>query len=218
MKQLKTGDILLFSEHPSSCWMHCLDLTIKCCTCSKYSHSAIVVKDPPWAPHLKGMFVWESSWHGTKDPQDNEVKFGVQLTPITFYTEHYPGKVSIFVREYNGSLFNDNTLKRIHKHVYKHKYDDRARDWVAACFRKNINRQTDVFTCSAFVSYILTSLGILKLNTNWTIVRASDLSSVSTYLEWNIDYEKDKYIGSYQEKNKINYTKKYTLIEKPLKE
>ena len=93
---LKTGDLLLFSEQPTNCFMKTLDCCIKKCTKSRYSHAALVIVDPPWAEHCKGTFVWESSYHGTKDPQDNEVKFGVQLTPIELYTKSYPGKVSIW--------------------------------------------------------------------------------------------------------------------------
>ena len=54
--------------------MCCLDQVIKTCTRSRYSHSALVVVDPPWSTSLKGVFVWESTWHGTPDPQDGIVE------------------------------------------------------------------------------------------------------------------------------------------------
>lgn len=115
MELLKTGDILLFSELPTSLWMSCLDRIIKTCTNSKYSHSALVIVDPPWAPALKGTFVWESSWHGTPDPQDNEVKFGVQLTPLDFYIKQYPGRVSIYARQIAHILFSRHVSRRFSK-------------------------------------------------------------------------------------------------------
>jgi hypothetical protein len=210
MEGLKTGDILLFNEKPSSCPMAILDCLIKKCTCSKYSHAALVVVDPPWAPNLKGKFVWESSWHGTPDPQDSFVKFGVQLTPLTFYTEQYPGQVSIWVREGNSNFFGADTLIRIHKMVYRHKYDDRPKDWCAALFKKPIPRQTDVFTCSAFVSFILTSVGVLSLKTPWTIITAAELSCKCSMLEWQVEYGNERHLGDYN--NARNVHKHYTEI------
>ena len=178
MESLKTGDLLLFSELPSSCCMSCLDCLIKKCTKSKYSHSALVVVDPPWEPKLKGTFVWESSWHGTPDPQDDTIKFGVQLTPLTFYTERYPGRVSIWVRhQVEKSVFDAQSLINIHKTVYKKLYDTRPSDWCLAAMCLRTTRQTDSFTCSAFVSYVLTQQKILGANTCWTTISAAELSS-----------------------------------------
>jgi hypothetical protein len=200
MNELKTGDLLLFSEFPSMCLMSALDYMIKCCTCSKYSHAALIVVDPPWAPSLKGTFVWESSWHGTKDPQDDLVKLGVQLTPLQFYTQQYPGSVAIYVRKGSSKYFTDAVLKRVHKMVYKHKYDDRPKDWLAACFKRKIERQTEVFTCSAFVSYVLTSIGVLSLETDWTIMSAASLSKNGTDIVWNVKYGRDTYLGTYSQR------------------
>ena len=127
-----TGDILLFDERPNMCCMATLDSLIQCCTRSKYSHCALVVVDPPFAPQCKGTFVWESSWHGTKDPQDDKVKFGVQLTPIELYTEHYPGAVTVYRRQPMSTntrqMFSDDALKAVHKKVYLHGYDTRPKD------------------------------------------------------------------------------------------
>lgn len=181
MESFKTGDLLLFSELPSSWCMSCLGCLIKKCTKSKYSHSALVVVDPPWEPTLKGTFVWESSWHGTPDPQDDTIKFGVQLTPLTFYTERYPGRVSIWVRhQVEKSVFDAQSLLNIHKTVYKKTYDTRPRDWCLAAMCRRTTRQTDSFTCSAFVSYVLTQLQILGDNTCWTTISAAELSSSRT--------------------------------------
>ena len=194
--KLNTGDILLFDERPNMCCMAGLDTLIKCCTRSKYSHCALVVVDPPFAPQCKGTFVWESSWHGTADPQDNTVKFGVQLTPVAFYTDNYPGIVTIYRRrpilEKTRRLFSDEALTAIHKKVYLHGYDTRVKDWCSALFKKRIQRQTDVFTCSAFVSFVLTELEILEAETPWTIVSAADLSSrASSLVEWRFWYDRD---------------------------
>jgi len=194
MNELKTGDLLLFSEHPYECCMGLLDCCIKCCTGSKYSHAALVVVDPPWAPSCKGTFVWESTWHGTKDPQDSLVKFGVQLTPLEFYTKHYPGIVSIYVRD----GVEIASITAIQTTVYGHKYDTRPKDWCAALFKTPIPRQTDVFTCSAFVSYVLTMAGVLAKDTSWTTVSAEDLSNNSV-LQWAKVYGNVSFLGTYSQ-------------------
>jgi len=198
MENLQTGDVLLFSELPTECCMGFLDCCIKCCTRSKYSHSAIVVVNPPWAPQCKGTFIWESSYHGTRDPQDNDIKFGVQLTPLKFYTEQYPGTVQIYMRK--GIGIDEKILCDIHKNVYRHGYDTRPRDWCCALFKQKIQRQTDVFTCSAFVSYVLTMCGILDKNTSWTTITAAELSSTHeqrSLLKWNIPLGTDTFLGTF---------------------
>ena len=198
MEKLNTGDILLFSELPSECCMGFLDCCIKCCTVSKYSHSAMVIKNPPWAPQCTGTYVWESSYHNTKDPQDNQIKFGVQLTPLEFYTKEYPGSVQIYRRK--GIDIDDETLCAIHQDVYCHKYDTRPKDWCGAWLKRKVKRQTEVFTCSAFVSYILTRTGVLASDTPWTIVSAAELSSHRTnrgFLKWNKTLGEDTYLGTY---------------------
>ena len=41
------------------------------------------LKDPDYiSPALKGVFVWQSGWENKKDPQDEKIKLGVQITPI----------------------------------------------------------------------------------------------------------------------------------------
>jgi len=196
----QTGDIALFSEHPTNPCMAVLDCLIKCCTRSRYSHTALVIVDPPFAPQCKGVYVWESSWHGTKDPQDNLVKFGVQLTPMSLYTDHYPGSVSIYRRAptsaHTRHLFSEDALIALHKKVYKHGYDTRPKDWCSALFRRRIQRHTQVFTCSAFVSFALTELRVLGEDTPWTIVSAAELSSGvnARMLQWVHKYGEDRHI------------------------
>ena len=50
-----------------------LSSLVKWGTHSNYTHVAMVLKDPTFLhPHLKGAYVWESSWEGLPDPQDGE--------------------------------------------------------------------------------------------------------------------------------------------------
>lgn len=196
---LKTGDILLFSERPTSCSMACLDFFIKRCTCSRYSHAALVIVDPPWCTSLKGVFVWESSWHGCPDPQDGIVKLGVQLTPFSLYTYRYPGSVDIWVRRAAANYATPEQWSRVHRQVYRHGYDTRPRDWIAAALRRRITRQTDTFTCSAFVSFVLTQLDQLSTDTCWTTVSAAELSSTrkSSLVQFTGEFDDDEHLGTY---------------------
>lgn len=187
---LRTGDVLLFDEHPSKCPLWALTSTIKCCTRSQYSHVALVIVDPPWT-QLKGCFVWESSSHGIPDPQDDHIKFGVQLTPLAFYLNQYPGYVNMYVRRpcdfKTYEKFQPDVLKHIHEKVYNKRYDTSVKDWVCAWLKLSNRRRTDRFFCSAFVSYVLTEVGILASDTNWTRMTAADMSS-DTACQWMMPY------------------------------
>lgn len=190
-QSLCTGDILLFDEHPSKCPMQCLTSIIKCCTRSIYSHIAIVIVDPPWTT-LKGCYVWESSSHSIKDPQDGRVKFGVQLTPLSFYLTKYPGYVNIYVRKPvsrdHHLKWNPLTLKHIHEKVYNKPYDTRVKDWLCAWLKISNQRTTQRFFCSAFVCYVLVELGIIDPSTNWTLMTAANMSA-DTACKWLCTYD-----------------------------
>lgn len=174
---LKTGDILLFNEHPSSCCFSHFTKCIKSCTSSNYSHCAYVIKN---RFRLKGTYVWESSFHeGSIDPSDKKKnKFGVQLTPIDFYLNRYPGTVDIFVRKRVNTDTNKickYKLNTIRKVVRDKPYDINPCDWVCAKFRCGPRKTTSRFWCSALLAYILRYLGDIS-DCDWSEVRAQDFS------------------------------------------
>ena len=123
---LKTGDILLF-DYEAGGIFGLFTRLIQYFTKSKFSHVAMVLKDPSFIhPSLKGYYIWESSWEGKPDPQDGKIKLGVQITPFDEIYEHYKEKKSsIYVRRVNCNpeLFNDSKLKEIHDVVYNKPYD-----------------------------------------------------------------------------------------------
>ena len=87
-KSYKTGDLLLCSSGSHTSWpISWLSNLIKLGTKSAFTHVAIVLKNPHFIhPSLHGFYVWESSYNGTKDPQDNKIKL------IYFSTNYvYPG-------------------------------------------------------------------------------------------------------------------------------
>jgi hypothetical protein len=186
---MKTGDLLLFSYNGGG-FFGCFTECIKKCTHSKFSHIGMIIKDPTFIdPTLKGIYVWESSWNGTPDPQDGKIKLGVQLTHIEKLINEYKKTNSqIYLREvnYSENPFQTKTLKEIHDTVYDKPYDIVPLDWIEALFRLDTEPQkTSRFWCSALVGYIYTKCGILDINTDWSVLRASDFSVSQEHLKFN---------------------------------
>lgn len=190
--ELKTGDILLFCEHPKSWTMGLIDSTIRCFSKSKYSHVGIVIVDPEWAP--KGTYVWDSSRHTTPDPQDNKIKFGIALVPIEFYKNEKGS--SLYKRSpvnpETYKLFTTEFLKKLHNDVYGKHYDLTFGHWLAGFLKVLIPRSTKTFFCSAFVSYTLVQAGILDEWTDWTVVSPGQLSHINDkHIGWKHKYGPD---------------------------
>ena len=192
---MKTGDLLLFSYNGGGLF-GCFTKCIKKCTHSKFSHIGMIVENPTFIdPKLKGIYVWESSWNGTPDPQDGKIKLGVQLTPITeLFNEYKKTNGQIYLRkvEYGENTenpFQPETLREIHDTVYDKPYDIVPLDWIEALFRLDTEPQkTNRFWCSALVGYIYTKCGILNSDTDWSVLRASDFSVSQEHLHFNEGY------------------------------
>ena len=190
MNNLCTGDLLLFTEHSDSLF-ECFLSMIRWGTHSNYTHIAMILKDPSFIhPSLKGTFVWESSWEGKPDPQDGKIKLGVQITPLDEILKEYSKIGHVFIRklvpfEERAEIFNNNILSDIHKVVYDKPYDLFPSDWIEAFIQKDPTPQkTSRFWCSALVGYIYTKCGILKEDTDWTILRPSDFALSSEHLNF----------------------------------
>ena len=178
---MKTGDLLLFDNKGGGI-MGIFSTLIKKITKSDISHVAMVLKDPDFVdPPLKGIYVWESNYEGKPDPQDDRIKFGVQITPIEEIFDYYrKNKSKVFVRRIicYPSIFSKNNLEDIHKVVYDKVYDITISDWIEGIERKDKKPQkTDRFWCSALVGYIYTKCGLLTPNTDWSILRPSDFTT-----------------------------------------
>ena len=194
METLQTGDIVLVDEHPSSCCFRTFTSCIKSCTKSRYSHCAIVLKDYP----VPGLFVWESSWHPDNplaDPSDHRVhKFGVQITPLSFYLSGYPGSAQVFVRRRKSPVtIAKATLDIIYRQTLDKPYDIWPCDWVAAKLRCRPRRTTARFWCSAFAAYFLVQTKAISADCDWSMVRAQDLSSSCAHppFSWQAEYAND---------------------------
>jgi len=193
MDDLKTGDIILFNEHPYNGWLACVDWAIRCWTRSRYSHVGMIVVDPPWTK--KGTYIWDSSKHVHKDPEDGKIKYGIALVKLRDYIEYSGGKQRLYKRSPKNpktyDKFTDEALMKIHDKVYGCHYDTMVGHWLAAMVHILIPRTDKTFWCSAFVSYALTTVGILDADTDWTIVSPVDLSEKGIKLKWNLEYGPD---------------------------
>lgn len=193
MDTLETGDLLLFSNETSG-WFGALISLIKWGTHSNYSHVGMILKNPSFIhPSLKGLYLWESSYNGTEDPQDGKIKLGVQITPLDTIINGYKksgGKIFLRKLKYlndnenpfnedliHKNIFNDEKLKEIHSIVYNKPYDIIPTDWLTAFLNYDISPQkTSRFWCSALIGYIYTKLDILVENTDWSILKPNDFS------------------------------------------
>ena len=191
MDRLRTGDMILFACKKSH-WS-LFDSAIRYFTGSDYVHVGFVLIDPPFRNVPRGMYLWESGWENTPDPQDGRVKLGVRITPLSKIDV---SKSHIYIRKCTQPV-SMAKLIAIHTEVYLKPYDLCLSDWLLAALRMDATPQkTNRFWCSAFVAFVLTRLGYLLETTDWSIVRPCDLSSVSSYLDWNeAIYEKDTYLS-----------------------
>ena len=177
IEELQTGDILLISDYQTGLFNLFLSM-IRYGTHSDYVHVAMVLKAPTFIDeNLNGTYIWESGYEGTPDPADNRVKLGVQLTPIKTFIENYQS-AKVFVRKFNDySAFKPEKLKVAYDLSYSKPYDINPKDWIYALFQKDIDPQhTSSFWCSALVGFILVKVGILKADTDWSIMRPCDFA------------------------------------------
>ena len=200
MDTLKTGDILLFSPNTNNFFFKILDYGIRYFTKSEYTHVAFVLKDPTFIhSNLKGLYIWESSWEGTPDPQDGKTKLGVQITPIHEFLKTYQGKLYVRRLKKGEQLITPEKLINIHNVVYDKPYDYMPMDWVNGIKHVDDHPQkTSCFWCSGLVCYILCQLGFVDKQIDWSIIRPSDLSSQTNYIKFidNCEYDTDTLVFS----------------------
>ena len=179
LEKLQTGDLVLVNGQSTNFFYRLFGNLIKYGTHSNYTHVCIIVRDPNFIDNpLKGTYIWESSWEGTPDPQDGKVKLGVQLTLLQDFVKNNKGSKILFRKlKCSENTFTTEKLKNIHTVVYNKPYDIVPKDWIEALLRIDDNPQkTNRFWCSALVGYIYTQCGLLKADTDWSILRPSDFS------------------------------------------
>jgi hypothetical protein len=187
VSDLKHGDLVLVNNKSTGIFNAFLNM-IRWGTHSDYTHVAIIIDNPTFAEKsLKGTYVWQSTYEGIPDPQDDKIKLGVQLTGVDDFVDHYKN-ATCFVRRFSDvALFTDDNLKEAHDVAYDKPYDLYPKDWIEALVQKDSQPQKiDRFWCSAFVGFVLTKIGILHSDSDWSIMRPCDFA---------LDGENIKYAG-----------------------
>ena len=184
LNHLETGDMLLFHQEDQcnscmSCLFSCFTDCIMCCTNSRYSHSAIVVRDPSWAPELKGLYIIESSYEPYGDSENHEIKLGCLMVPLEKMVGDFHGKV--YWRHIDCDRNDEfyTKFQQAHSVVHNRPYDLDPIDWIDAKFKISLTnpRRKDTFFCSAMVTYFYTELGLLDSNTKWTLQSCENLGT-----------------------------------------
>ncbi len=192
----QTGDILLFHNSKS-----CFFKLVECCTHSKYSHVAMIIKDPDFTtPPLKGLYIIESGTEPFKDSENHRKKFGVQIVPLQLVLATYQG--SVYWRRLKLNIARDmkfeRTLAIAHNYVHNLPYDIDPMDWLNAAFgtcepasktgstKSKRNRffcccrpaphqqRTNMFWCSALIAFIYSMIGLLPESTPWSYIKPVD--------------------------------------------
>ena len=184
MEHLQTGDILLFTHYPSYKGIGSVITTLftyMICyfTDSKYSHAAIVVRDPQFTtPPLKGLYVLESNFESFPDVEDKKLKIGVELVKLEDVVKRHSG--DIYWRKLECKRDDEFfcELKDIHSIIHNSSYNFIPQDWIDAAVGNSRNKKRiNTFWCSALVAYIYTFWRFLPKSTAWTLITPEQLGT-----------------------------------------
>lgn len=171
LKSCKTGDILLYNSNSF------ISRIIEYATQSKYSHVAIIIKDPVYInPSLKGIYILESGEENIPDVISKKKVIGVQLIPIEHVFESYENGYfgNLYYRKLNCNR-NKSFYQKIGELIIKTDkipYDLCISDWFCAKFNIKIGKSqyTNRFWCSAFAAYIFVELSFLDKDLPWSMI------------------------------------------------
>jgi hypothetical protein len=210
LETLETGDILLFDGEELE------SKIVEEFIMSKWSHVAIVIKDPDFLINHKepinGLFVFESNGYYELDIEDNTKKFGVQISELNKYIEDYDGEVYVRKLNWNKTHEERNALfKQIYITMYNKYYDFHPLDLLDIIFhRLHIHigildtlvnpRHTDSLVCSSLVAYSYTCMGLLEQNTDWSLIAPQYFEDINELLD-NAKLEDVICVKEYKEHN-----------------
>ncbi len=176
-QDFQTGDILLFHNN-----RNCFFKLVECCTKSRYSHVAMIIKDPDFTdPPLKGLYIIESGTEPFKDSENKRSKFCVQIVPLQLVLATYKG--TIYWRRLRLSIPRDTKFERTlaiaHSYVHNMPYDINPMDWLNAAFgtfnpRSRDAHKLNTFWCSALIAFIYSMIGLLPKSTPWSFIKPVD--------------------------------------------
>ena len=170
MQELNTGDILLF--HGEGYWFSYL---VEWFTWSKYSHVAMVVKDPIYLDEkLKGIYMIESGKENFPDAIRHRIIKGVQIVDLEEVLKNYDGTVYVRKLTVEDHLRNDfdAILSVTWDKVRDASYDENPWDLIRTAFDINWgnNCRTNSFVCSAFVCFIYEQFQLLSIPLKWDLI------------------------------------------------
>lgn len=189
----QTGDILLYNT--TKYWYSRL---IERFTSSNYSHVSIVLHRPTWLdPSLceEEYYVLESGSECFPDAVSGEIKFGVQVCPLSKVWAEYAsqGYGRLYVRRIrflcpNGHIALMDGIKAAYAKVNSCPYDLNPCDWIKCYFDEDKtlpqieatgqrDQKTTTFWCSALVSFVLVMSGFLDKSVPWTVITPYDYSA-----------------------------------------
>jgi len=179
-----TGDILLYQHintygSLSDYIFNFVDGAIKYFTNSKYTHSSMIVKNPPWNTDLKGLYVIESNIEDFPDSEDHEIKCGVELVPLEKVLSEKTNV--LYIRKLHcekDDSFNEKLIEA-HSVVHNRPYDTIITDWIKVGLNIKVGnlRRKKTFWCSALVAYLYCSLGLLDKDIPWTTISPKQLGT-----------------------------------------
>lgn len=172
---LKTGDMLLFK------YRSLLSRFIEYFTSSSYSHCGIIIKNPDFGSFKdEGLYFLESTGlDHIPDAEQNKVKFGVQIRKLEDVLKDNGG--TIYYRKLHCNRNEEFYKKLTHAHTIIHDkpYDDNPLHWVRAKYKLEIGnlQNENTFFCSALVSFVYMTLGLLPLDTKWSTIEPCQLGT-----------------------------------------
>jgi len=203
---LETGDMLLFSHKNDyhgivNTFLTLVNNFVGWATDSKYTHSAIVVKNPTFTDHSghpghpghpgypgypgypvpPGLYILESSYENFPDAEDHKYKFGVELEHFNKVIDDWEGEV--YVRKLHCKR-DEQFYKKLtdaHKVIHDKPYDLNIFDWIDAGLKEDLLKHdpqnTHEFWCSALVTYLYTCWGFLPADTPFTLITCKSLGT-----------------------------------------
>lgn len=181
INELETGDIILFSGN------YIISNIIEFITNSKYSHIAVIIKNPNFFDDkMEGIYMLESGYEDKPDCENGRIKFGVQLTKLDDVIKNYKG--DIYIRKLTcirDELFYEK-IDQIHSDVHNLPYDLNIFDWIKAGLHVKLGnvQKKNTYWCSALVCYIYIKCGFLQDTLPWTLISPEDFNSKKNYFKF----------------------------------
>ena len=185
--EFQTGDIILLSY---DVWYSRL---IEYFGYSKYSHVAMILKDPIFIDSkLKGYYVIESGYEDVVDITDGKIKYGVQVNKYEDFikkTGKYAYYRKLDVNYEKRKEFNDK-LKEIYQEIHDKPYNINPIDWIKGKIIINTNsfknfkdQKTTSFWCSSLIAYIYDKLELIE-DCPWTLIAPREFSGEGNLIKF----------------------------------